>query len=79
MTWKHVRDDVETRPDATQRSRIFWVYFMNAERSDNEDCTDARPSHPYLVLLWEESCCSGKAVAEDRPEDANFNLDAKLP
>jgi hypothetical protein len=46
---------------------------MNAERSDSEDHPDARPSCPDVVLLWEESRYSGKAVAEDRPDKANYN------
>jgi hypothetical protein len=31
--------DMATRPNATQRSRIFWVSFTKAEMSDNEDRT----------------------------------------
>jgi hypothetical protein len=53
------------------------------ERIDNEDCPDARPnrpdaqpSRPDVVVLWEESRYFGKAVAEDRPDEANFRLDA---
>jgi hypothetical protein len=41
-----------TRPDATQRSRIFQVSFTNVEMSDNENHSDARPSRPDMVLLW---------------------------
>jgi len=50
-------DDVATRLDATQCSRIFWVSF-----------TDARPSRPDLVLFWEGLRYSGMAVVEDRPD-----------
>jgi hypothetical protein len=55
------------RPDATYRSRIFRVSFTDAKISDSEDCPDARPSRPDVVLLWEELCYSGKVVAKDRP------------
>jgi hypothetical protein len=56
------------RPDATQHSRIFRVSFTNADKSDNENRPDARPSRLEVVILWEESRYSGKAVAEDRPD-----------
>jgi hypothetical protein len=62
---------VATRPDATLSSRIFWVSFTDAERSDSED-------HSDVDLLWEESSYSGKVVAEDRPNEANFRLEANL-
>jgi hypothetical protein len=51
--------------DATQRSKIFWVSFTNAERSDSEYRLD-------VVLLWEELCYSGKAVAVDRPDECKL-------
>jgi hypothetical protein len=72
-------NNVATRPNATQHSRIFRVSFTDAEMSDSEDRPDAQPSHSNVVLLWEESCYSGKAVAEDRPYKANFRLDANSP
>jgi hypothetical protein len=56
---------VATRPDATQRSRIFWVSFTDAERSDNEDCPD-------IVLFWEELCNSGKVIVEDYPDEGKL-------
>jgi hypothetical protein len=65
-----------TRPDATQRSRIVRVSFTNAKSSDSDDCPNAQPSRPDVVLLGEESRYSGKAVAEDHPDEANFRLDA---
>jgi hypothetical protein len=64
-------DDVATRPNATRRSRIFWVSFTDAERSDSED-------RPDVVLLWGELRYSGKAVTEDRPDEANFHPDTNL-
>jgi hypothetical protein len=44
--------------------------------SDSEDHLDARPSRLDVVLLWEESCYSGKAIPEDRLNEANFCSDA---
>jgi hypothetical protein len=54
-------------------------FFTDAERSDSEDRPDTRPSRPDVVLLWEESRYSGKAVAENRPNKANFRPDSNLP
>jgi len=64
-------DDMATRPDAIQCSRIFRVSFTDVERSDGVDRSDARPSHPDAVLFWEEYRYSGKAVAEDLPNTFN--------
>jgi hypothetical protein len=65
-----------TRPDATQRYRIFRVSFTDTEKSDNEDRPNTRPSRPDVVLLWEKLRYSGKAVAKDRPDEANFRPNA---
>jgi hypothetical protein len=40
--------------------------------SHSEDRPDALPSRPDMVLLWEESHYSGKAVTEDRPNEGKF-------
>jgi hypothetical protein len=72
-------DDVATCSEATQHSRIFWVSFTNAKRSDNEVCPDARPNRLDVVLFWEESRYSGKAVAEDCLDKAIFRSDAPQP
>lgn len=68
-----------TRPNATQRSKIFQVSFTDAERSDSEDHPDARLSRLDVVLLLEESLYFGKAIVEDRLNEANFCLDANSP
>jgi hypothetical protein len=62
-------DDVATRPDNVQHSRIFWVSFTSAERSDSED-------RPDVDLLWEELRYFGKAVAVDRSDARSSSLDA---
>lgn len=41
--------------------------------------SECSPSCSDVVLLWEESRYSRKAVAEDRPNEAYFRLDANLP
>jgi len=72
MTWQHVK----TLPNVPEYSRFF---FTDAERSDSEDRPHARLRHPDVVLLWEESRYSRKAVAEDRPDKANFRPYANSP
>jgi hypothetical protein len=58
-------EDMVTRPDATQCSRIF---FTDVEMSDSVDHPDARLIRLDAVLFWEEMLYSGKVVAEDRPD-----------
>jgi hypothetical protein len=52
---------------------------MNAKMSDSEDCPDAWPSRPDVVLFWEKSRYSRKVVAEDRLNKAIFHPDAPQP
>jgi hypothetical protein len=47
--------------------------------SVGEDCPDAQPSRSDVVLLWEESRYSRKAVAEDCLDEANFRSNANSP
>jgi hypothetical protein len=47
-------------------------------KSDSEDRPNARPSRLDVYLLWAESNSSGKAVIEDRPDEANFRPDTNL-
>jgi len=63
-------DDVATRQDATQCSRIFRVSFTDAERSDSVDRLDARSNRPDAVLFWEELRYYGKEVTKDRLDAA---------
>jgi hypothetical protein len=63
-------DDVATRPDATQCSKIFRVSFRDVERSDNVDRSDALSSLLEVVLFWKEYLYSRKAVVEDRLDAA---------
>jgi hypothetical protein len=72
-------EDVATRPNATQCSRIFWVSFTDTERSDNIDCPDAQSSHPEAILFWEELCYFGKAIAKDCPDTAKWPSGRYLP
>jgi hypothetical protein len=48
-------------------------------RTSGQHSLDTRPSSPDVDLLWEESSYFGKAVAEDRLDEASFRLDANLP
>jgi hypothetical protein len=68
--------DVATCPDATQRARIFQVSFTNEERIDSENRSGVRPSRSNMVLFCEQSCYSGKKVAENSPNEAIFLPDA---
>jgi hypothetical protein len=63
-------NEVPTCLDATKCSKIFRVFFTDAERSDSEDRPDARPSRLDLVLFGEELRYSRKAIVEDRPDEA---------
>jgi hypothetical protein len=76
-------DDMATRPDEVQHSRIFWVSFMSTKRRYNEDRPDARPRRPNVDLLWEELHYFGKVVAVNRPDalqyfDHNFLLKYRI-
>jgi hypothetical protein len=59
-------DDVATRLDDVQHSRILWVSFTSSERRYSEDRSD-------VDLLWEELPYFVKAVAVDR-SDARSSL-----
>jgi hypothetical protein len=65
MTWQHV----QTLPSVP----------TNAERSDSDDHLDAQPSCLDVVLFRDESRYSGKAVAEDHPDESNFCPDPPQP
>jgi hypothetical protein len=47
--------------------------------SNSEDRPKARLSRPDVVLLWEELCYSGKTIAKDHSDEANFCPDANSP
>jgi len=55
------------------------TWQTSAERSYSKDRPDARPSRPNVDLFWEELRYSGKAVAEDSPNEAIFRLDTLQP
>jgi hypothetical protein len=61
-------DNVATLPNATHCSKIFWVSFTDAKRSDSIDRPDARSSRPDAVLFWKEYHYFGKTVAENRSD-----------
>jgi hypothetical protein len=69
---------VATRPDTTQYSRIFWVSFTDAKKSDSVDRLDVRSSRPDALLFWEELCNSEKAIVEDRPDAAKWPFGRRL-
>jgi hypothetical protein len=41
--------------------------------SDSEERSDARPSHPNVVLFWEELRYSGKMVEVDHPDEGKLS------
>jgi len=61
-------DDVVTRPDDVQHSRIFQVSFMSTEMRYNEDRQDTWLSRPDVDLIRIELYYFGKAVAVDSPD-----------
>jgi hypothetical protein len=72
-------NNVATRPDATQCSRIFQVSFTDAERSDSIDRPNARSSRPNVVLFCEELGYSRMLVTEDRPDAAKWSSELYSP
>jgi hypothetical protein len=55
------------------------VFCSNAEKSYSEDLPDAQPSRFRRIPVKERFTLFWKAVAEDRPDEANFRPDARQP
>jgi hypothetical protein len=70
-TWQHIR----TMSSILEYSRVSF------ERGKNfsEDRPDARSSHPEVNLIKIELRYFWKDIAENRPDEANFRLDARQP
>jgi hypothetical protein len=55
------------------------VFSSYTTRSYREDCLDAQSSRPDVDLIKIELRCFWKDIAENRPDVANFRLDARRP